>query len=301
MSKISVVISAYNEEKKIRRCLESIKWADEIIFVDNTSQDETPKIAAKYTNKVYIRPNNKMLNLNKNYGISKAEGDWVLYLDADEVVTPELRTEIQEVLKNPKPEISGYWISRRNIIFGKWIRHGIWWPDKQLRLFRAGSAKYPGVHVHEYIKCNGPTSELTASMDHYNYETINQYLSKFSNIYADNEVENLLASGYIYRWSDALKFPVSDFVKIYFAQHGYRDGLHGLVLALLQSFSSFVVFAKLWEKHQFPETEVPLEAVAAEINRNRKELSYWIYTSKISEAYSPIRKIFYKITRKLVA
>ena len=98
MATISVVISAYNEERKIEECLESVKWADEIIFVDNSSTDATAAIAKKYTKKIFKRPNNPMLNKNKNFGISKASSEWILYIDADERVTPELAKEIKSVI-----------------------------------------------------------------------------------------------------------------------------------------------------------------------------------------------------------
>src|SRR3989344_6118283 len=130
MNKVSVVISAYNEEKLLENCLKSVTWADQVIVVDNNSTDDTAKIAKKYADEVYSCPNNLMLNVNKNYGFSKATGDWILSLDADERVTDELKKEITNVVKND--EIAGYWIPRKNIIFGKWIEHTGWYPDYQL-------------------------------------------------------------------------------------------------------------------------------------------------------------------------
>ncbi|MDP2672832.1 MAG: glycosyltransferase family 2 protein, partial [Nanoarchaeota archaeon] len=116
MGKLSVVISAYNEELKINKCLESVKKiADEIIFVDNSSTDKTLEIAKKYTSKIFVRENHKVLNINKNFGISKAEGDWVLYLDADEEVTRELKDELKSISSHDS-EIDGYRIPRKNIL-----------------------------------------------------------------------------------------------------------------------------------------------------------------------------------------
>src|SRR5882762_11573536 len=210
---LSVVISAFNEEKRIARCLESVEFADEIIFVDNSSADNTVAIAKKYTKHIFTRENNFMLNVNKNFGFTKATGDWILCLDADERVTPELAEEIKNVLdrrqetKDQKP-INGYWIPRKNIIFGKWIQNSIWWPDYQLRLFKKGEGKFPEKHVHEMMHVNGKLEKLENPMIHDNYSSISQYLYKLDRIYTENEVQNFLAQGKKITWIDALRFPI---------------------------------------------------------------------------------------------
>ena len=116
---LSVVVSVFNGEKDLDACLRSASFADEIIVINNSSLDKTGEIASKYTDKVFTMPNNPMLNVNKNYGFSKANGEWILSLDADEQVTPELAQDIKSEILNPKSEINGYWIPRKNIIFGK--------------------------------------------------------------------------------------------------------------------------------------------------------------------------------------
>src|SRR3989344_5797566 len=136
MSKLSVAISAFNEERKIEDCLKSVSFADEIIFVDNSSTDQTLKIAKKYTLKVFTRENNLMLNVNKNFGFSKASEEWILSLDADERITDELKKEIKSIIKNNKKDVNGFWIPRKNKIFGKWMEHTGWYPDYQLRLLK---------------------------------------------------------------------------------------------------------------------------------------------------------------------
>lgn len=305
METISVVISAYNEETKIKRCLNSLKWADEIIFVDNGSTDKTVAIAKQFTSKIVYQPNSLMLNINKNYGFSKATGDWILSLDADEEITQELAAEIRSNIKQTKPsntpEAAGYWIPRKNIIFGKWIQHGLWWPDKQLRIFRRGRGKFPCKHVHEYLAVDGPTEDLTSPYIHYNYETVSQFIRKMDTLYTESEMQNLLATNYHLSWYDAIRFPVSDFVKIYFAQEGYKDGLHGLVLSMFQSFYSFVVFAKLWEKEKFTERDVPLSSVCSEIARSHQEISYWSLTARMKDTPRSVKKLWYKLLRRYVA
>ena len=138
MQKISVVISAYNEEEKIEKCLNSVLWTDEVIVVDNSSTDTTAEIAKKVGALVFTQPNDPLrIDMQKNTGFKKAKNDWILSIDADEIVSPELKKEIQNLLKGRSFK-DGYFIPRKNIIFGKQIEYCGWYPDHQLRLFRNG-------------------------------------------------------------------------------------------------------------------------------------------------------------------
>jgi len=297
---LSVVISAYNEEKKLETCLSSVvNFADEILVIDNTSSDKTVKIAESFKAKVFIKENNLMLNINKNYGFEKAGGDWILNLDADEEVTGELKNEIQTILKSDMTQAKkGYWIPRKNIIFGKWIQYGLWWPDKQMRLFQRGSGKFQCRHIHEYIQIEGEMGDLTNPYIHYNYDSISQYLQKLERC-TTSEALALKESQYQLSWFDALRFPLSDFIKIFFAQNGYRDGLHGLVLSLFQGFYSFIVFTKLWEMEQFSQKSVTLPTMLEELKKQKHELSYWITSVKIRESRNIFYTILLKIKRRL--
>lgn len=297
--KISVVISAWNESARIEKTLKAVAgWADELVFIDSGSTDDTPTIARRFTDQVYKRPNHKMLNVNKNFGFSKATGDWILCLDADEQVTPELAVEIQKTTQEATDELVGYWISRKNIIFGKWIRHGLWWPDTQLRLFRRGRGRFPEQHVHEYIAVDGKTGVLQEPYIHQNYDSVSQFIRKMDEIYTESEVTNLRTAGYVFSWYDAIRFPVSDFLKIYFAQDGWRDGLHGLVLALLQSAYSLVVFAKLWENQGFPERQPSVAAIHLEFGARIRELFYWLLTVRMKTSANLLVRLFWKIRRR---
>lgn len=296
--KVSIVISAYNEERKIEDCLKSVAdIADEIILVDNTSSDKTIEIAKKYTDKIYSRENNKMLNINKNFGFSKAHNNWILNLDADERVTPELADEILGIDENT--EMNGFFIPRKNILFGKWMQHSIWWPDYQLRLFRKKEGRFPEKHVHEYLDVPKPVGHLTSPILHLNYESVSQYIYKLENIYTESEVENILSSGKKIQWYEALKMPVGDFLKTYFYQKGYKDGLHGLVLSMLQAFYMEVVFAKVWEKQGFEEKRISTEELNREFQGIGKEVSYWLMTARMQESASSFKKLFLKIKRKM--
>lgn len=295
---LSVVISAYNEEKKIADCLTSVNWADEIIVIDNSSIDNTKEIALKHGAIVYTRKNNLMLNINKNYGFTRVRNEWVLSLDADERITDELVQEIDIKLKTNK-HINGFWIPRKNIIFGKWIQNSIWWPDYQLRLFKKGFGKFPEIDVHEMIDITGDTEKLESPMLHYNYDSVSQYIMKMDKVYTENAVQNYISSGKELNWYSCIRMPVSDFLKTFFLQKGYKDGLHGLVLSSLQAFYSLVIFAKVWEKNGFPEynNKEFLKKVINEFNKNAIEFRYWIYTAFIENGKNDLHKLFYKLKR----
>ncbi len=296
--KLSVVISTRNRSESLTRTLSSVSAiADEIIVVDNESTDDTGGVAKKFKATVFRRKNNLMLNVNKNFGFSKARGEWILSLDDDEEIPPDLASEISQAIAGHG--VSGYWIPRKNIIFGRWIRHGIWWPDRQLRLFKRGSGTFPERHVHEYVDVTGPTETLTHPYVHHNYDSLGQYLTKMQDIYTESEVAKYKATGYRLHWADAVRFPVSDFLKIYFAQGGYRDGLHGLVLSMLQAFYAFLIFVKLWERDGFPDIPVPLTDANRQLDRAGAETRYWMTTAELSGIQNPIAKTILRIKRKL--
>lgn len=298
MKKISAVVSAYNEEDKIENCLKSLSWCDEIILIDNESQDRTAEIAKKAGAVVLKRSNNPMLNLNKNFGFEKAKNEWILNLDADEQVSQGLEKEIEKISQNIN--LTAFKIPRQNIIFGKWIRHSLWWPDYQIRLFKKGSAKFPCRHVHELLSVKGEIGILENFLIHHNYNTVSQFVQKMDKIYTDNEAQYLLAQGKELTWKDAIWLPANDFFKTFFLQKGYRDGLHGLVLSLLQSFYSLIIFAKYWELKKF-NLEEPKnfpEAVNAELKKVTKHLFYWIRTSEIESTKSSVKRWILRTKRK---
>ena len=315
MSKISVVISAYNEEEKIEACLKSVDFADEIIVVNNSSTDKTEEIAKKYTRNIYEQKNDpSAIDLQKNFSFSKATGDWILSLDADEEVSKELADEIRQVLdrssslsENPKTKneeqraINGYWIPRKNYIFGKWIEHSGWYPDYQLRFFRKGKGKYTNKHVHEDLSIDGETMNLNNHIIHQNYDTIGDFINKTVNLYAVNEAEEKLRKGYSFSYFDAIRFPLGEFLSRFFARKGYKDGFHGLMLALLMSFYHLIVFAFIWEKKGFKEYEGEkfLDNTEKEFRRAGKEIFFWISKEKMEDIKNPIKKNLYKISRKI--
>lgn len=298
--KISAVISAYNEEKKIKDCLDSLKWVDEIIFVDNNSTDNTLEIAKSYTSKIYKRENNLMLNVNKNFGFTKATGDWILYLDADERVTPELKEEILSACNSQNSNINGFYVPRKNMIFGKWIQHTGWYPDYQLRFFKNKFGEFPEEHVHEMIEIKGEMSHLKNNLIHYNFETISQFLHKHFYIYAPNEAEQLLKKGYKFKWQDVIRMPVKEFLSRFFAREGYLDGLHGLILSIFMGFYHFVIFVNMWEKEGFKEGNMNmLKETENEFNKSYKELNYWFLNERVKNTKNLLAKNWLKLKKKI--
>lgn len=299
---LSAVISVFNGEKYLDDCLRSVSWASEIVVVNNSSTDRTLEIAQKYTDKIFIRPNDPMLNVNKNFGFSKATGEWILSIDADEQVTPELKNEIKNLKLEIKNSVNGYWIPRKNIIFGKWIEHTGWYPDYQLRLFRRGKGEFPQKHVHEMVRITGETGCLKNNLLHYHYSTIYQFLYKL-NIYVTNEADQLIKGGYKFKWQDTIRFPVKEFLSRFFAREGYKDGLHGLMLSMLMSFYHLLVIAVIWEKFGFEQVEINKfnDEIKKEVKKSYKDLFSWMRNEKLKTINHPFKKILYKIFSKIRA
>lgn len=298
--KISVVVSAYNEEKKLKACLDSVQWADEIVVVDNDSTDKTREVAKKFTKRVYHQKNDPAnIDLQKNFAIEKATGDWILILDADEEVTPELATEIRN-LEDDKL-INGYWIPRKNICFGKWITHTGWYPDYQLRLIRRGKGRYQKKHYHEPIRVEGKVGKLSHHLIHHNYETISQFLHKGLEIYAPNEAEEKLRNGYELDYRDAVRMPLQEFLSRYFAREGYKDGFHGFMLSVLMAVYHFVVFAHLWEKSKFVDNtnEDVFKGIAKEMRKSKREIAFWMSKKSIEQETNLLKKMGLKVRKKL--
>jgi len=305
MNKVSAVISAFNEEKNIARCLGSLSFADEIVIVDNSSTDKTVEIAKKYTTKIFTQKNNPSeIDLQKNFGFAKATGDWILSIDADEEVSKELAEVIKNILK-AKPSsianINGFWIPRKNFMFGKWIKENTgWYPDYQLRFFRKGKGKYESQHVHEDLFVEGETEKLKEHIIHHNYDSIEQYVKKIL-IYAPNEAEEYLRGDYKFSYFDVIRFPLNDFMAWFFARKGYKDGFHGLVLALMQAFYHFLVFAFIWEKQGFKEYDKEdfLKDTEEEFKRAGKEILFWTTKEKLESLRNPLKRNLQKISNKL--
>ena len=248
---ITVVIIAKNEETRIVPCLESVKWCDEIVVVDDMSVDETSHIARKYGAKVVAHPSNGDHDTQRNIGIDNASSDWILQMDADERVTPDLRRDIETILK-ASSEYAAYSVGRRNYFLNKFMIHGGWY-ENQVRFFKKGNARYVGHSVHETLKVDGKTLRLKSYLDHYAFGSISQYISR-QLYYADIEARVMYEDrGREITFKEInyhLKAkPVKLFFKIYIKKMGFRDGIHGFILSLLNAWRHFVIWAVYYGKY----------------------------------------------------
>ncbi|MBN1469899.1 MAG: glycosyltransferase family 2 protein [Fusobacteriaceae bacterium] len=241
---LSVGLITYNEERRLGRTLESIKnIADEIIIVDSNSTDNTVEIAKKYGAKVYVE-NWKGYGLQKNSVIEKCTKDWILLIDADEVISDDLSKKILEVIKEGKEEL--YDINFTSVCFGKQIKHGGWSGSYRIRLFKNGIGKYNDNVVHESFETNGKKGKLTEEIYHYSYEDLSDYLSKF-NRYTSEGAKEYHKRGKKANFFGIVINPIFKFIRMYFFRLGFLDGVEGLLLAILSSNYTMVKYYKLLE------------------------------------------------------
>lgn len=302
MNKISVVISTYNSEKELKACLESVSWADEIVVVDDGSTDQTVELAKKYTNHIFHHKSVGYVEPSRNFAISKATGDWIFIVDADEVIPHTLAKKLR-LLVDERPVFTHVLLPRKNIIFGKWIEHTGWWPDHLIRFFKKGSVTWKNeIHSIPEVKGEGINLEGEANaILHTQYQTVNQFLHKNLEQYAVQEAKELQAKGYKFSYTDAIRFPSREFLSRYFAREGYKDGFHGLVLSMLMAMYHFVIFLHLWEAKQFASAEKKdiEQAFKHELRSTQKEFIYWFAKAKIDSAKNPLTKFALKVKRKL--
>ena len=242
--KISACVMTFNSEDLIEDCLKNIKWADEIIVVDSFSTDKTVEICRKYTNKVYQRkwPGFKD---QSNYTMSLAKYKWILFMDADERLTPELYNEIQSYLNDNSNIWDGFYLPRRTFYLGRWINHGDWYPAYDLRLYKKSKGKWIR-EPHARIELNGKEKYLKNDMLHYTYRNLSHQIDTIDN-YTSMSAAELKKNGAKFILLHLLFRPLFRFIRGYFFKCGFLDGVPGLISALTTSFYVFMKYAKLWE------------------------------------------------------
>lgn len=241
---LTAAVLARNEAATIERCLAGLSWADELlVIVDAATTDDTAARAAAHGARVVTRPLVSFAD-QRNAALEEARGDWVLFVDADEVVSPDLRAEIQTVIAQAG-DVAGYWIPRRNFICGRWVRHAGWYPDEQLRLLRRGRARYDERRlVHEVVLLDGPAGHLSEPLVHFNYSNLAQFRQKQAR-YAELEARALYLQGVRPRPHSLLLQPWREFRRRYIALEGYREGWLGFQLAVLLAWATFRTYWKL--------------------------------------------------------
>ncbi len=244
-SKLSAVVIAYNDEPNIRACLESVRWADELIVVDSHSTDATERISREFTDKVF-QHEFKGFGRLRNEAVAHATHDWIFSLDTDERATSEIRDEIRQMLDRG-PEAEAYFVPRLNYFLGRWIHHSGWYPDyRQPQLFRKDRMRYREDLVHEGFELDGRVGYLKEHVLQYPFRDIDHYLTKMDR-YSDLMAARMVKQGQRFRAHQLLTHPCFTFAKMYLGRAGFLDGMPGLILSGLYAYYTFIKYAKFWE------------------------------------------------------
>jgi len=241
---VSVVVLTKNEENRIAQCLNSVKWAEEIILVDDESIDKTVEIAKRYTDKVFIKKMD-IEGRHRNWAYAQAKNNWVLSLDADEIATPELKEEIEMVLSKGPLE-NGFTIPRRNYIGDYWVRHSGWYPSPQLKLFRKDKFRYEEVSVHPRAIMDDPCGHLKSDIIHYSYKNLEDFLTKLNN-QTTREAQKWFHQNKPMRFGIFIWRTVDRFMRTYIGRKGYKDGFIGFAIAFYAGLYQFISYLKYRE------------------------------------------------------
>ncbi len=246
MAKLSVLIACYNSANVIELCLQSVRWADEVVVCDSHSTDGTLKICRQYTDRI-IQHSYRYAADQKNWAIPQCQYEWILILDSDEVLEEGLREEILSKIGGAPPEVAGYRIPRKNFVYGKWLRHGGLYPDLQTRLFRRGRGLWEDREVHEHMCLDGEAGVLDHAILHNGFKDISTWFVK-SNRYLEYEASEYTKRGKGHVLIKSVAYPAATFLKQFFWDRGFLDGWRGFLICVLQSFYHFMIYAKLWER-----------------------------------------------------
>lgn len=284
-AKLSVVINTYNEAKVLPQVLASIRnLADEIVIIDMESSDNVYEVAKKFEAKIFSHKHLDYVEPARNFGISKATGEWVLVLDPDEEVSDSLAKKIKETIEEGSVDYCR--IPRKNIIFGHWIEHAHWWPDYNIRLFKKGFVSWSEV-IHAVPFTQGKGTDFDTKEDyaiiHHHYDSLENYVERM-NRYTSIQANRKVKGGYRFSWRDILTRPTNEFLSRYFGDKGYKDGIHGLALSLLQGFSELVLYLKIWQADKFKVEKVGLGEIIDEMREKERDLHYWQGDSMYKES-----------------
>lgn len=301
--KISAVVNTRNEAENIFECLKSLQFCDEIVVVDMESTDQTKEIVKEFTDRIYDHQAVGYVEPARNFAIGKALGDWILVVDADERVPKTLAVKLIEIAHQDQADFVR--LPRKNLIFGQWLQHSRWWPDHNIRFFKKGSVEWQDeIHSVPITYGTGLTLEDSPALalEHQHFRTIDEYLIR-SHRYSTQQAKELIASGYRFDPIDLIKKPFGEFLSRFFAGEGYRDGLHGLVMALLQFFSILLIYLKVWQAEGFEPVNdrqfTPLWQ--KKFKASLKEFRYWFLTVKLQNSRSKKETFFLKLQRRLAA
>jgi glycosyltransferase involved in cell wall biosynthesis len=239
---LSVIIITLNEADNIRDCLQSVSWADEIIVVDAGSEDETVSICRQFTDKVFIHKEWRGFGPQKNLALEHASGEWVLSIDADERISGELKTEIENALSSPSAD--AYSIPRQSYYLGRRMRHGGWWPDYVVRLFRRPHGRFSDDVIHERVLFDGNARQLKNPLEHYSFRTLEQVLDKI-NRYSSEGAWQARKKGRPGGLARAVLKGFWAFFRCYILRAGFLDGQEGFIAAVSNAEGTYYRYLKL--------------------------------------------------------
>ena len=278
MATVSIGIICQDNEDIIRDCLESAKWADEIVVVDAFSKDRTVQVAREYTDRIYQHKVDRHLNEQWNRAIGYASCDWFFHLSTDQRFTPQLRDEIREVIQK-KQRFEAYYVPLENYFLGKWIEHCGWSPDYNIMLHKRDkgvcSDKEGGLLI-----VDGEIGYLKNRLIHYSHTEISKTISK-ENMLSTREAGHFLQTKAPFKKRFILTKPLRNFRKTYWKQEGYKDGMHGLAFCLIFSFNKFLIYAKYWELIQGQKKNIRAHKGIAQLTERENH-----YTSLAAEKLS---------------
>ncbi len=297
MAKLSVLINTKDEAGQIRSCLESVKFADEIVVVDMASQDETVSIVKEYTDQIHNYKDVGYVEPARNFGLDQTSYNWVLIIDADERVSTSLKKRIKQTLNKPQADV--YLLPRKNIIFGDWIKGAGWWPDYQVRLFKKNQVSWLD-QIHSQPKIKGTIKKLKAkenlSIVHQNYQTVRQFITRL-NRYTDVQASEVSNHDKI----DSNCFQLisafgDELFKRMYAQQGVELGGRGVSLSVLQAFYQAILAIKKWELEEFESKEDCPKQVFQALTRFKKSLNYWGANQKIKRT-TGLTRLYWHVRR----
>ena len=296
-----MVINTWNEEENLGRALASVAdLADEIVVVDMKSQDKTVAIAKKAGAKIYTHKYTSYVEPARNFALSKATGEWVLVLDADEEIPGSLAKKLKRIVEGEEGDY--FRLPRKNLIFGKWMKHSRWWPDYNIRFFKKGSVKWSEV-IHSVPETRGVGKDLAAveenAIVHHHYTSVAQYVERM-NRYTTIQAKGRVKKGEKFDWSDILVKPAGEFLSRYFFGKGYKDGLHGLAVTSLQAASELVLVLKVWEAGGFTGRMIDSSELVGVARGIWKDVVYWMADMKLGEGnLGKFNEVWLRIKRKL--
>lgn len=252
---VSACIITLNEEDNIRRCLESVQWADERLVVDSGSEDRTVEIADEMGARV-LHQDWLGYREQKQYATDQAENDWIFSIDADEAISDRLSEDLRETFRDdPDPETS-FRVNRKCYFLGRWIEHGSWYPDWIIRLFNRNSTSWTGGDLHESVRPTEVVERLEGNLYHYPYENIAENV-QYGNYYSGIQAEELSGKNKSSGLFTAMSHSGFKFLKDYILKRGFLDGMPGFIIASIGSFNVFLKYAKLWEHNHTNPQEDP--------------------------------------------